>query len=717
MSGPGVHVRRFFDAIRWPFAVLLSGLAAGILVAVPFWARSGAGNVQPELAVVSAALGGVLLIALGQLNASRTQRGLSETHLARVRLRGFAEVKDETSWPGLVAQDAFAMQGASAADTLPTAEFIIARTRSLAERDVLVLRWFASSAVLLGVMGTVYGLGDAIGHAVDAMRGAGSTELLMTSLSASLEPLRFSFACSFEAVATSVALTFARQLDQADTDLHFLALEQVLTARLRTDVFTDWRSSGDRMADEAIKFNSLGERVKDLSEQMNRATEQVLRDATEAIKKDLQSLPGEMVASIKGGLTEGSDQVLRSLARREADREERHVQLVEQMRGYTEQARAIAESLQHIAGAAEALTKAGVAASGAIKEAGTTAGDAITSAGTLASDALKQAGGDASGAIEGAGKHASTALKEAATSVQGAGEAATSAIKEAGTTARDAITSAGTLASDALKQAGGDASGAIEGAGKGAAGTLEGAGSSLAQIAKEAEALLPQMTKWQAQARLDAEHALTVFNSALASRMLKADEHFDAQAATLADKIASRASEANDALSAAQGVVLADFRAKAEEARTSWVSGAAAWQSASEPVKNFAEKVGDLSRVLTELLTALDKAERSSTVRIEKHALAVHSHWADAAGPLKVSLDRLTSPETLDSANKIAIAAAKMDALTKAAASLESVGAQVDAMAQHIRALHALDREEAVALQQAVSELAQVLRVNVGQDA
>jgi len=72
-------------------------------------------------------------------------------------------------------------------DELPTAQQMVSPWRTEAERASTWLRWFSTAAVLVGLVGTLIGLGSAIEGAVTALQDSGTR-----ALQGALSPLKVS---------------------------------------------------------------------------------------------------------------------------------------------------------------------------------------------------------------------------------------------------------------------------------------------------------------------------------------------------------------------------------------------------------------------------------------------------------------------------------------------------------------------------------------------
>jgi hypothetical protein len=236
---------------------------------------------KQEVLAVDGLLMGLLLTSLGV--AAAELRGLenSKRALRIARASGTPPPKGET-WVSLVSEHVAELasggSGSAAADereSLPSGADLVDSIRGEAERAAVTLRWFAGAAVLVGLLGTLFGLIDAIHGAVLVLEGAASEHAQdgvdsLQRLSGALGPLGSAFGCSGAGVLASLLLLLVRQTYESELDAHFSAIERWLDTTIPSR-FPRWRSQAARML-------SVAEVIRTNHEGVLRKTDQVLEE-------------------------------------------------------------------------------------------------------------------------------------------------------------------------------------------------------------------------------------------------------------------------------------------------------------------------------------------------------------------------------------------------------------------------------------------------------
>jgi hypothetical protein len=294
---------------------------------------------KQEVLAVDGLLMGLLLTSLGV--AAAELRGLenSKRALRIARASGTPPPKGET-WVSLVSEHlaelASASPGSAAADereSLPSGADLVDSIRGEAERAAVTLRWFAGAAVLVGLLGTLFGLIDAIRGAVFVLEGAASEHAQdsvdsLQRLSGALGPLGSAFGCSGAGVLASLLLLLVRQTYESELDAHFSAIERWLDTTIPSR-FPRWRSQAARML-------SVAEVIRTNHEEALRKTDEVLDEvmakAIGAIASQLAPIGDQVAQAATRGLQASSAQILGQLT---AARRDEHDQLDKAVKALT----------------------------------------------------------------------------------------------------------------------------------------------------------------------------------------------------------------------------------------------------------------------------------------------------------------------------------------------------------------------------------------------
>lgn len=125
---------------------------------------------------------------------------------------------------------------------VPDPTVIVDPVRAQAEKSALMLRWLSGAAVLVGLVGTLFGLSHAIGGAIEAFAKASSNGNL--EFGRALDPLRFCFLSSLEGVTASFGLGLLRLTYEADLDVHFAEVGWALRLHQERVLYANWRPPG-----------------------------------------------------------------------------------------------------------------------------------------------------------------------------------------------------------------------------------------------------------------------------------------------------------------------------------------------------------------------------------------------------------------------------------------------------------------------------------------
>jgi hypothetical protein len=308
------------NRLREVFAWLLTILAAGLIIAV-LTLLNGKSGARERLIVGAAMLtlltisGAESFFATRKIRASRKRlRGLtpqsaSWSTAAPSRTRS----QDSSTWLDDVSRRANDLADASRGpdgdfdlDELPLAADLVQPVRAEAEKLALILRWFSQTAVLVGLVGTLYGLGLAINGAVSALNG---TQVRLDDLKKALEPLTLCFTSSGFGVITSLALGLLRLVYEVDLDFHFAELEAWLACKLRGEFFASWSPPSHRIASTIGELSKVTTSLEQLSRHINDNTNKLLKTSLDAIEQKVGPIPEKLSAALEKGLREGTRHV------------------------------------------------------------------------------------------------------------------------------------------------------------------------------------------------------------------------------------------------------------------------------------------------------------------------------------------------------------------------------------------------------------------------
>lgn len=310
-------------AVRLILAVvmLLAMLLVGYLFVRPSFS-AGEDPHRAERIVVWIVLTIGTLLALVEFGYARLWRlRVSEERLRMLDQRGWQPSEQpltpETSWFDRVVAAAIDLAEAEAQhhklETLPEASDIIGPVRAQAEKSVLLLRWMASAAVLIGLLSTLYGLSVAIHEVADVIGKSGDANFKFDALAGPLRSLQLCFFGSGLGVACSIALGYLRSLYEAELDAHFGDIEHDLRAQLPL-IFADFTPPTGRLVEATSQFVQLSANMQTLMEGVKTQTEAILNAAVAAIKLQLEPLPAQLISNLQAGMRQGTSDCLGMIA-------------------------------------------------------------------------------------------------------------------------------------------------------------------------------------------------------------------------------------------------------------------------------------------------------------------------------------------------------------------------------------------------------------------
>lgn len=194
-------------------------------------------------------------------------------------------------------------------DTPPSAEQIVNPIRQRADVPT-ILRWAAPSTVMIGLVGTLYGLGSVISplaNAIDAqvqdshsqpgLRGNGQPEI-----KGKLNPLREGFLVSMAGVLVSLGLSLLRTRHEREIDIHFADIEASLQRHLRYAFFEHWRPPTDQLQQAGIEMNALAGQLKNIFETIDKETRILVARNIKAVEDKLHAFQESIPAQIDEGI-------------------------------------------------------------------------------------------------------------------------------------------------------------------------------------------------------------------------------------------------------------------------------------------------------------------------------------------------------------------------------------------------------------------------------
>lgn len=315
------------DHIAGVRRLLATALSPAVMFAAFFLAWRWRNNpLGTELLCICGVMGFVSVLALCEFGVA--QWGFlaeSRNRLHALSQSGWPPSDDKTllrSWFGRVVLATREIEQNSASahqplEVLPDPADIVAPIRAQAETATILLRWFATAAVLVGLLGTLYGLKEALASVASVIEALGTQPAVgsstqppnLAALAGPLKTLQFCFFGSAMGVATSIALSLLRAVYEADLDEHFGELEHALRARLPT-LFPSWRSPTQRLATVAEQFVKQSDAMQQLISEVEGKTTQIQEAMVNTIETQLKGLPDKLITTIEGGLRKGTSDVL-----------------------------------------------------------------------------------------------------------------------------------------------------------------------------------------------------------------------------------------------------------------------------------------------------------------------------------------------------------------------------------------------------------------------
>lgn len=209
-----------------------------------------------------------------------------------------------------------------ATERLPLPQDAVAALRAEAETGGVVLRWFATGAVLVGLIGTLYGLGGSITEAVDLLKtpSSGDSNALAQGMAAALEPLTFCFKTSLLGVVVSLFLTLARIVQDAEIDAHMTDITDLLAERMSSSLFPDWQDPVARIEAAMVGLTGAAAQIAKVPEAMKEASVYIASNIAAEVRRELRGLIDRLTEATRDGLRDAGGETLRILAAQEEPR-------------------------------------------------------------------------------------------------------------------------------------------------------------------------------------------------------------------------------------------------------------------------------------------------------------------------------------------------------------------------------------------------------------
>lgn len=204
------------------------------------------------------------------------------------------------------------------ADGVPDAGAATERGYLNFKANTVVLEWFAGAAVLIGLCGTLFGLGAAIAAAIQALSGVSlppgefspdalrtAQQVMSENLSKALAPLEFCFLSSLAGVGVALGLSLQRSSVLGFADLAFDGLEHDLRVNGRRLLPRVWLSPARRQQLVAAGLEKTSRDVAGMQQRLQDSMQQILGDAVDTIKTQLKPI-GENLAEALGKGIDGA---------------------------------------------------------------------------------------------------------------------------------------------------------------------------------------------------------------------------------------------------------------------------------------------------------------------------------------------------------------------------------------------------------------------------
>lgn len=197
---------------------------------------------------------------------------------------------------------------------LPDASRFVDPVWNQADKSSTMLRWFAGGAVLVGLLGTLYGLGGAIDGALGVLAESGDSENFTSGFGAALAPLQYAFFASGAGVANSLGLILIRTVHQAEIDAHFGEIELELASRMHDQFFSTWRPPSLKFIETARELESLNENLMDTVEKIDQNTKEIIENSARTIEEKFEPLPDRIIKTMNEGMNEATTRAVGQVA-------------------------------------------------------------------------------------------------------------------------------------------------------------------------------------------------------------------------------------------------------------------------------------------------------------------------------------------------------------------------------------------------------------------
>lgn len=271
MASEKIRPRSSFIGIRFLALALAVGAAAGLgWLTYTSWLTGNA----PHLQLACSGMLALLLWGVAEGLHGLVQVKRSKMQLRKMGKQNWLRAAEELSAKGaprnwsaaaavslLEIKQSTSTSAGTRLDKLPEPLDLLDPIREIARHSALVLKWSSGSAVLIGLLGTLYGLGNAIELVLLAVSqlsttGDSSQQSLVTLLTNGLSPMKTCFVSSGAGVMTCLALSALKMLYETELDCHFLELEADCQLRIWADFFPEWQPPALRLEAQQAHINT-----------------------------------------------------------------------------------------------------------------------------------------------------------------------------------------------------------------------------------------------------------------------------------------------------------------------------------------------------------------------------------------------------------------------------------------------------------------------------
>ncbi|GDX83666.1 hypothetical protein LBMAG42_54770 [Deltaproteobacteria bacterium] len=311
-----------------------AGLGLPFACAAWAWMHDlGGGTFATERLAVAGILLSLSAVATFEFLNSQSALGNSRASLAALLAR--------TDWADLVADrgSTWAERAVARTRATPTAERLpnprecVATLQAEAETGGVLLRWFATGAVLVGLVGTLYGLGGSITAAVALLmaQSAGDSATLSQGMAAALEPLTFCFQTSLLGVVVSLVLTLARIVQDAEIDAHMAEIEELLSERMSSSLFPHWRGPAERIEAAMAGLAAAAAQMALVPQAIKNASIEVAGQVAGEVRRELAGVKDGVTAAAREGFRAAGAETLQALAAQDEPRRRQTAELAKQL--------------------------------------------------------------------------------------------------------------------------------------------------------------------------------------------------------------------------------------------------------------------------------------------------------------------------------------------------------------------------------------------------